>query len=189
MSRRYSEYIGSKRIPGFILTKNLMFEHQQNLDASITRGELIGYSSHFDELKKAIPYPGVPEDDYKLSLFDKKFGALKGSKAEFDDSPLDIHEGDPSDYEIFGESYTISWICLPDPGEVSEYLVERYKEKRDLIEIWDNYIDRMHVFPFYSLETSSDQFYENVCDLFEGKVNDISQPPSEKEWDILNDYL
>ncbi len=189
MSKRYSEYIGSKKVPGFILIKNLMFEHQNDLDAPITRGELIGYDSHFGELKKIIPYPSVPEDDYKLSLFDKKFGELRGAKAEFDDSPFDIHEGDPTDYEIFGESYTISWICPPDPEKVSDYLVKRYGEKRNLIIIWDNYIDRMHVFPFYSLETTSDEFYENVCDLFEEKVNEISQPPSEKEWDELNEYL
>ncbi len=189
MNNIYSDYLRSITIPKFILIKNLWFEHINDLDAPITRGEIIKYAEDFDEVKMAIPHPALPEDDYKQSLFEKKLGELKKSLAVFDDSPYDISEGDPADYEIFGESYTVIWVCPPDVEEIVDYLVEKYAELRDLVAIWEYYIDRMHIYPFYSLETTSDDFYDNVCDLFEKKVNKLEEPPGDKEWDELNDYL
>jgi hypothetical protein len=189
MNNHYSEFLESVNLPAFILVKNLWFEHENDFDAPISRGEIIRQSKEFSELKKIIPQPDLPEDDYKQSLFEKKLGELKISNAVFDDSPYDIAEGDPTDYEIFGQSYTILWMCSPDIDELTDFLVERYNQNRDLIFIWENYIDRMHIFPFYSLEMTSDDFYEEICNAFEDKVNNLKNSPSQKEWDELNDYL
>jgi hypothetical protein len=189
MDNRYSAFLESLGKPCFVLIKNLDFDHPSDLDSPISRGEIIERAENFEDLKKQIPLPELPENDYKLSLFEKKFGELKASAAQYDDSPLDISEGDPNDYEIFNESYTIIWICGPDVEAVSDYLVEQYLNIRDLISIWELYIDRMHIYPYYSLEQTTEDFYENVCNTFEDKVNECSNPPTEREWEELNDYL
>jgi hypothetical protein len=175
--------------PCFLLIKNLDFEHPSDLDSPVSRGELLGHSTSFDELKKKIPAPQLPDEDYKLSLFEKKFGETKISLAQFDDSPWDIADGEPNDYEIFGESYTIIWVCNPNEDGIAEYLVEQYLMSRDLITIWELYIDRMHIHPYYSLDQTSEDYYENICNAFEYNVNKCKNPPSEEEWDSLNEYL
>ncbi|MBS0001298.1 MAG: hypothetical protein KFF73_20100 [Cyclobacteriaceae bacterium] len=189
MDKRYSEFLESVEKPCFILVKNLDFEHPSDLDSPISRGEIVGHSNNFEDLRNLIPSPGLPEDEYKLSLFEKKFGEIKSSVAQYDDSPWDISEGDPNDYEIFNESYTIIWICEQDEDSITDYLVRKYSEIKDLISIWELYLDRMHIFPYYSLDQTSEDFYEKICNFFEEKVNGHDDPPSEKEWDELNDYL
>lgn len=189
MDTRISEFLDSLDKPCFLLIKNLDFEHPSDLDSPISRGEILAHSTIFDELKKMIPSPQLPGDDYKLSLFEKKFGEIRISVSQYDDSPWDISEGDPSDYEIFGESYTIIWISEQGEDEIADYLVEQYLKIKDLISIWEFYIDRMHIYPYYSLELTSEDFYENICNTFENRVNECGDPPSDEEWDSLNDYL
>jgi len=189
MDKRISEFLESLEKPCFLLIKNLDFEHPSDLDSPISRGEILGHSSNFDELKKMIPAPTLPEDEYKLSLFEKKFGEIKAKVGQFDDSPWDISEGEPSDYEIFGESYTIIWICDQGEDGIADHLVGQYLKLKDLISIWELYIDRMHIYPYYSLEQTSEDYYESVCNAFESSVNECKNPPSEEEWDSLNDYL
>lgn len=189
MDKRISAFLDSLEKPCFLLIKNLDFEHPSDLDSPISRGEIQAHSTNFNELKKMIPAPQLPEEDYKLSLFEKKFGEIKISVAQYDDSPWDISEGDPNDYEIFGESYTIIWICEQNEDEIADFLVEQYLKLKDLISIWEFYIDRMHVYPYYSLEQTSEDFYENIGNSFENRVNECKNPPSDEEWDSLNDYL
>jgi hypothetical protein len=189
MDKRYSEALESIKKPCFVLIKNLDFEHPEDLDSPVSRGEIIGYSTDYEELRKKIPDPILPEDDYKLSLFEKKFGDMQQSVARFDDSPLDISEGEPNDYEIFGESYTILWICDLEEDSIADFLVQQYLKNRDLISIWEFYIDRMHIYPPYSLEQTSVEYYENLCNEFEERVSSSKSPPSENEWNELNDYL
>ena len=189
MDKRISAFLESVEKPCFLLIKNLDFEHPSDLDSPISRGEIVAQSSNFKDLKKMIPPPRLPEDDYKLSLFEKKFGEVKASVAQFDDSPWDISEGDPNDYEIFGESYTIIWLCDLNEDGITGYLVEQYLKLKDLISMWELYFDRMHIFPYYSLEQTSEDYYESICNAFESSVNECKDPPSENEWDSLNDYL
>lgn len=189
MNNHFSEFLESVKIPCFVLARNLYFEHEYDLDAPVSRGEIIKCSQQIKEVRQLIPRPVIPEDDYKQSLFEKKIGEMKSANANYDDSPFDLAEGDPNDFEIFGESYTIVWFCPPDVEEVTGFLVNKYRNNRDLIKIWENYIDRMHIYPFYSLELTSDDFYEKICDTFEEKVSSLPDPPSKEEWDKLNDFL
>jgi len=189
MDKRYSGILESAEKPCFLLIKNLDFEHPEDLDSPISRGEIIAHSNKYDDLRRMIPDPKLPEDDYKLSLFEKKFGEANVAVAQFDDSPLDISEGDPNDYEIFGESYTILWLCDHSEDSIADYLVDQYLKTRDLISIWEYYIDRLHIFPSYSLEETSVDYYENLCNEFEEKVSSCKNPPTDREWNDLNDYL
>jgi hypothetical protein len=189
MDKRYSEILESIEKPCFLLIKNLDFEHPEDLDSPISRGEIIAHSKNYDDLRNRIPDPKLPEDDYKLSLFEEKFGEANPAVARFDDSPLDITEGEPNDYEIFGESYTILWLYHYHEDSIADYLVEQYLKSKDLISIWEFYIDRLHIYPSYSLEQTSLDFYEDLCTIFEKKVSSCPNPPSDKEWDELNDYL
>ena len=153
--KNYNEYLSGIKLPSYILFKNLRFEHDFDIDASIARGEIITSNASYDELYLKVPKPVFPEDEYKLSLLDEKYGQVTENELEFDDTVFDIAEGEPSDYEIFGESYSIIFFCPPQEDYVIQYLTEQYQQNRDLVEIYMNCIDRLHIFPFYSLEFSS----------------------------------
>ena len=186
---KYAGKLNSIDLPEFILIKNLEFEHPEDLDAPISRGEILANATDFETLKVNIPAPKIPEEDYKLSLYEEKYGDPAIIKPEFDDSPMDISVGDPCDYEIFGMSYTIVWFVEPNEDRIVELLIEAYLSSRNLIFIYDNFIDRMHIYPFYSLEIISDDFYDNVCNKFENAAKGLKNPPSQQEWDDLYEYL
>ena len=186
---KYVEKLNSIKLPQFILVKNIEFEHPEDLDAPLSRGEILQSGSDYDSLKAHIPIPKIPEDEYKLSLYEKKYGDASVIKPEYDDSPMDVSVGDPMDYEIFGSSYTIVWMVPPDEELIVEALINAYAKSRKLIAIYDEFIDRMHVFPFYTLETISDDFYETICSRFEVTAINLKEPTSEKDWDELYEYL
>ena len=187
--KNFEQYLAGIKLPAYILFKNLKFEHDFDIDASIARGEIIETRDTYYELKEKIPKPKFPEDEYKVSLLDSKYGQINENELEYDDTIFDICEGEPSDFEIFGESYTIVLVCPPDESIILKYLVEQYKKERDLLNIWISYLDRLHIFPFYSLEITSDNFTENLSEDFQNKVKQLPLPPTEEEWDELKEYL
>ncbi len=176
-------------MPCFVLFKNLRFEHDYDIDASIARGEIIDSDTSCEKLRSAIPRPQFPDDEYKISLLDSKYGHISEDELEFDDTLFDITEGEPDDYEIFGESYTLVFICPPDEEFILKYLSNQYRKEKDLVNIWISYIDRLHIFPFYSLEVTSDKFLENISENFQSIVKELPEPPTKEEWDELIDYL
>jgi hypothetical protein len=185
----FNEYISKLKLPAYILFKNLRFEHDFDLDAPVSRGEIIANGSFYNPLREKLSRPVLPQDDYKQSLLDSKYGQIAENQLEYDDSIYDITEADPNDYEIFGKSFTIVFFCPPDEDLIVQYLTDQYKKDRNLIGIWSNYIDRLHIFPFYSLDISSDDFYENITDKFERALNEMPQPPTKQDWEELDDFL
>lgn len=187
--KNYHEYLSGIKLPSYILFKNLHFEHDFDIDASIARGEIVANDLSYDELYSKIPRPQFPTDEYKVSLLDEKYGQISESELEYDDTVFDIAEGDPNDYEIFGESFTIIFFAPPEEDSIVDFLVNQYQKNRDLVDIYMNYIDRLHIFPFYSLEETSDNFIENLGNRFQEKVRSLPQPPGQDEWDELKEYL
>ncbi len=187
--KNFDEYLSGLKLPSFVLIKNLKFEHDYDIDAAIARGEVINYNLSFDALRSEIPKPRFPDDDYKTSLLDSKYGQVSEDELEYDDTIFDITEGEPNDYEIFGESYTIVFLSPPEKDNLLKYLRDRYSKERDLVNIWTSYIDRIHIYPFYSLDVTSDQFIEEISEDFQSLVRKLPKPPDEEEWDELNDYL
>ena len=187
--KNFSEYLSGIKLPSYILFKNLRFEHDFDIDASIARGEIVATDTSYDELYSKMPRPSFPTDEYKISLLDEKYGQIDEIDLEYDDTVYDIAEGEPNDYEIFGESYTIVFLCPPDEDFIVEYLVQQYQHTRDLVDIYMNYIDRLHIFPFYSLEVNTDSFVENLSENFQQKVRNLQNPPGKDEWEELKDYL
>ena len=187
--KKAEEYLSGIKLPVYVLFRNLRFEHDFDIDSPVARGELVSHHESFDKLKSMIPRPNFPDDEYKISLLDSKYGQITENELEYDDTVFDIAEGGPSDYEIFGESYTIVYFCQPDEEFLVQFLMDIYKKERDLLNIWINYFDRMHIYPFYSLEVTSDNFIESLDEQFRSAVNKLPQPPSTEEWDELNEYL
>jgi hypothetical protein len=183
------DFFSKLELPVFILFRNLRFEHDFDIDAPIARGEIIASGSIYEELHKKLSKPAFPVDEYKQSLLDTKYGNIAESELEYDDTIFDITEANPSDYEIFGESFTIVFFCPSDKNKIVKFLVNDFIKHRNLIDIWSKYIDRIRVFPFYSLEASSDDFYDEVTADFEETVSALEQPPSTEDWDELDDYL
>ncbi len=187
--KSYEEYISGLKLPVYILIKNLRFEHDFDIDAPIARGEIIRSGATYQELLNTLPKPEFPVDDYKLSLLDSKYGNIAQDELEFDDSVFDIAEGDPSDFDIFSESYTIVFICPADEEFIVRFLLNEYNREHDLVNIWINCLDRIHIYPFFSLEVTSETLIDNLADKFKSGVKLLPQPPSAEEWEELKDYL
>jgi hypothetical protein len=187
--KNYDGFFSKLKLPVYILFKNLRFEHDFDFDAPVSRGEIIATGESYDELRKKLAKPVAPVDEYKLSLLDAKYGIIKESELEFDDTIFDITEANPSDYEIFGESFTIVFFCPPDKNQIVKYIVDDYNANRSLVDTWSKCIDRLRIFPFYSLEITSDDFHDEIAADFESSVNSLAKPPAPEDWDALNDYL
>lgn len=187
--KNYKDRIAGLEFPVFVLFKNLKFEHDFDFDASVSRGEIIYSDKSYQAVKNKLPKPQIPEDEYKQSLLDSKYGRIDENELFFDDTVFDITEGEPCDYEIFGESYTIVWFSPPEEDQIIRYLIDEYRKYKNLVTVWSQYIDRMHLFPFDSLEISSNDFFENITSGFEEGVKSLPQPPSEQEWMELEEYL
>lgn len=102
-------------------------------DISEIRGEFVGLVCTFDQARRLVPQPKYPTDAAQQGRFHKRFGwdvvALSnGSMMEhiprfgFDDDPQsDLRS---SDRELFGETYTIFWLCPADPEVIASTLSE-----------------------------------------------------------------
>lgn len=187
--KNFSEYLSGTKLPRYILFRNLSFEHEFDIDASIAKGEIVASDSSYDDLCSNVPKPVFPSDEYKISLLDEKYGQITENELEYDDTVYDLAEGEPNDYEIFGESYTIIFFCPPEQDVIVDYLLKQYQKDRDLVDIYVNCIDRLHIFPFYSLEVTSDNFIDALGEKFQQKIRAIPEPPGQDEWDELKEYL
>jgi hypothetical protein len=187
--KNYKDQLSSLKLPVFILFKNLKFEHDFDLDSPVSRGEIVFSGKTYLPTRDRMPMPCMPDDEYKMSLLDSKYGHITENELTFDDSVFDITEGEPCDYEIFGESYTIAWFCPPDENAIINYLLDEYRKNNDLVAIWSQHIDRLHLYPFDSLEISSVDFYDKVNSRIETELKSLPQPPTAQEWMDLSDYM
>ena len=187
--KNYKDQLSSIKLPVFILFKNLKFEHDFDLDSPVSRGEIVFSGKNYLPIRDRLPKPCMFEDEYKQSLLDSKYGHITENELAFDDSVFDITEGEPCDYEIFGESYTIVWFCPPDENVIINYLLNEYRKNKNLVAIWSQHIDRLHLYPFDSIDISSDDFYDRINSRIEKELRALPQPPSDQEWIDLSEYI
>ncbi len=97
------------------------------------RGEFVGVTRTFDQARQLVPQPEYPEDTFRQGEFHKRFGwshiALSdGSLLKqvpsfgFDDKP--VTDCRRSDRDLFGETYTVFWLCPPDERVIVSTLID-----------------------------------------------------------------
>ena len=127
--------------PHFCVLRNFEWLEPQvssPFDISKLRGEFVGLVCTFDQARRLVPQPKYPTDAAQQDRFCKRFGwdvvALSdGSMMEhiprfgFDNDPLS--ELRSSDRELFGETYTIFWLCPADPEVIASTLSEHMQSE------------------------------------------------------------
>ena len=135
-----AEILRHAQLPAFLLVRNLRADYLEiNCDAPEIDGDVLGVFDSFAEAQALVPAPTVPTDPQKLILSKRRFGEIIGSDPRtgkqvrkladvfFDTDPsnkLSQVGNRPSDLDIFGERYTIVWVCPPDIDVVVERLLE-----------------------------------------------------------------
>jgi hypothetical protein len=101
------------------------------------RGEFVGLTRTFDQARQLVPQPEYPEDTFRQDQFHKRFGwrhiALSdGSLLKevpsfgFDDKP--ITDCRRSDRDLFGETYTVFWLCPLDIEVAVSTLIDHVEQ-------------------------------------------------------------
>jgi hypothetical protein len=194
MMQKAADVLPQTPLPAFLLLKNM---HEDwpgivGLDAACLDGEVLWITDSFEEAHELVPAPTVPTDPEKLALLQDRFGVdhcydpETGEWTEhlphlaFDTDPdhngLRLLDDVPRDFDIFGESYTVVWVCPADVQAVVDRLMGHAAERLtgrigipaplellrlfneadprtarridgyDLFEIWRQYIDRICFF-------------------------------------------
>ena len=135
-----AEILRHGQLPAFLLVRSLRADYLEiHYDTLEIDGEVLGLFDSFAEAQAMVPAPTVPTDPQKLVLVKRRFGEIIDSdprtgkqvrrlaKVFFDTDPsnkLSLAGNRPGDLDIFGERYTIVWVCPPDIDVVVERLLE-----------------------------------------------------------------
>ncbi|MFI5251438.1 MAG: hypothetical protein ACHQQQ_03305 [Bacteroidota bacterium] len=163
------DVVAAAGLPTHVLFKNLELNYVQG-EGKILSFDWAKPGDSIVELKNLIPKPTIlPSDPKQLNYFlncyswskVKEFEAHYDEQTyEFDDS-LNSFDNDPmetrsKDFLMYGESYTILWLCLPQRQIVIDYLMDYIKKLTNnyttmhwhhLGTFFRDYIYRMYCFP------------------------------------------
>ncbi|MFI5251439.1 MAG: hypothetical protein ACHQQQ_03310 [Bacteroidota bacterium] len=192
------DVIAAAYLPRYFLFKNLEFNIDQG-SRKICSFEWAKPGESVVELKNLIPKPIIlPADPKQLNYFlnyhgwsdVKEFEAQWDKQMfEFDDSLMSFQNGvnnwetRSKDYLMYGESYTILWLCFPDGKKVFEYVREFLKK------ITNNFtnIQHHHVDTFFDFTHRMYFFPEDI--MLDGSVWNKIQLMFDEEMDpFLNDH-
>ena len=156
-SRQFKGQITQYKLPTFLLFKNLTIWSDTLLNTKdFVNGEIIAESNSYNELKHLIPDLEVPTDELSHFRLIENYGYFP-EECEFNDNPNELCKDTKSliysDKKLFGESYTIVWICPEDPQLAIDYIKNfiLYKAQNInninlIIDIQKQYLDRLCVF-------------------------------------------
>jgi hypothetical protein len=192
----------NQNLPKFVLFKNLKFkDHELEFNTCfIERAEIIAVSDYPNEARKSIPQAKLPRMKSKLELFNHKDEDIEDYV--FNDSPyaLDADSMDienTPDFDIFGESYTLLWICPIDDKRIITTLINHtlnYVKDNNLRVsdsigyIWDEYIDSISV-ATEDLSFDTSEFVFNIKQEYEAQLLRLLDAPTQKDLDYLDEML
>ena len=140
--------IGQFRLPLHCVVRNI--EQPETFinspyDVADLRGGFIGLASTYEYARRLVPLPEYPEGSVQQDRFHARFGWKQvpisdGTMVQqvptfgFDDDPRSvfIHRGEglATDTDLFGESYTVFWLCPPDPEVIADTLLDHVQRLR-----------------------------------------------------------
>lgn len=192
--------IRKDQLPAFYLFKNLRLEDPFIQDSSIESFEFMQRGDSFYELQNLIPNPEYPEEPALLKLFIHRFGDVLPEDENdywYDDTPGQLCE-DIQDKDIFGDSYTILWVCPPNKQLIIDAIIEHLKAEtrgfRDeileshLIDIWNDFIDRIQILS-ESNDIYGSQIISEIKEELPRHINKLPNAPSESTWEEFESNL
>ncbi len=188
--------------PRFVLFKNLKFkEDSLLLDIhEIKQGEIVYVGDTYTEVSKYIPKSIYPTDVEKQQLFEDKYGDRDDVDFSFNVSPYAIVDIDPEDvermpdFDIFGESYTVLWVCPADVEVIVKSLINHIKRQAkqnstiggELYTIWVDYIDNISI-NSHQDQIAAVELITQVKKVFEKEVNLLPNIPTQNDWDFIEE--
>lgn len=193
-------FVPPEELPVFALFKNLVLEDGYEPDAGIRDYEWMKTNRSLEPLQDQIPQPEFPEAQEQVDLLYEKFGDVLPEDEDeywFDDSPQQLNE-EIQDTSIFGETYTIAWLCPPDKKRVMSALMEHLKEATDqyretvsadhLLVVWEEFIDRILFVADQPINYGS-QLITEIKEELPARINKLPNAPTEADWDRFNEEL
>ena len=175
-------------LPVFFLLKNMQEDYPGVVyfDAAELDGDVLRTADSFDAIQRLVPRPTPPTDPEKQSLLLQRCGEALAYDAtahewrvQWPELAFDTHPNHNSvrvtscqarDRDIFGEGYTIVWVCPAEEEAVVDRLLRHVAERLygpsdlsaapsveaegptastrridvyDLLDLWSKYIDRL----------------------------------------------
>lgn len=188
-----TEEITRLSLPTFALIKDLQLVDAED-DPRINGGQIIETATQPEVLLTKIPNPSFPADAARRKMLAKRFWAMSADdfQAEvnagemgFNSYPLAVADS-PGDHEIFGESYSVAWLCgddiLASAKQMMAAVTPAARKEGSLedgiVYIYSEFIDRMiyvgkpetyNQDSYFTMLTS--HFEEMLQDKFGRKIN------------------
>lgn len=192
------EFLKDKDLPGWLLIHNARLEMISDGSLMVSDASQLYWSHNFDELQKQIPSAKVMATPEAKELASYRFSddELKNGTFQFNNFPMALAD-EGNDFDIFGECYTIFWVCEPELEKVCELLMKTFSNKcsgkvlpEHIRWFWNDYLDRIYfrtsgeADPF-QLATLQDDIITNIIDA----INALPEPPEEEAWNVLNEWF
>lgn len=198
--------VDPSRLPVFVLFKDLVLSDPYSFDSEITSCTWARAGDDLERLQHQIPLPTIPDDPGRRRMLaeaerfedyvDPDTGVIDQEGISFDDTLRQLTEP-PTDLAIFGESYTVVWLCPPDLDRVTAAVMDHIERRTKggtkeidaflLLEVWRDYLDRHHVAAPLS-EEARERWLELNGEV-EHRIRSLPNAPSEEAWDELERYL
>jgi len=195
--------LNKQNLPIFVLFKNLQFnEGAISIDIDqIKSGEIKACAPYESELEKYIPPSVYPKSPDKQQKFTDKYGDREDVDSSFNTSPFAMIDIDPedlestTDFDIFGESYTILWVCSNNVDETVNTLIQHTIKLADsrqstigdqITNIWIYYIDCISI-------NSDDKDFDSldfdfiVKEEYKNQISKLPNAPTQADWDYLDE--
>ncbi len=137
---------GQVRLPLYCVVRNI--EQSASIidspyDVADLRGGFVGLTPTYEYARRLVPQPAYPEGAIQQERFHARFGWKHVQISDgmivqqvptfgFDDNPGSVYglrsQGLAPDTELFGESYTVFWICPPDPEVIADTLLDHVQQ-------------------------------------------------------------
>ncbi|MES2766520.1 MAG: hypothetical protein V4642_11655 [Bacteroidota bacterium] len=187
MKTKIATELEGKTLPVFALVKNIKLENP----AKFPDTEILDFEEiHFSYDKNApILNPPIPEISKHFKELKEKFGNTLGLK--YVTSPLNL-SSENSDKKIFGTTYTRLIIFPADTDFTVDYIIKWADKNRlpngkiDLFTLWTDFLDWMYFVPQINFSDLEQWFFP---DEFETRINQLSNPPTDSDWEALENYM
>jgi hypothetical protein len=196
MTSPFLDFLSGKPLPGFALLKNTRIENILQKGLRIAAFSEAHWSETYAPLKAMLPVAQLlpTREAREQASFKFSEDALKQQEFQFDDMPLSL-TNESSDWELFGESYTIFWVVPADADQVIALLLSDLQAHSpnqisadQLKQLWEEKVNR--IFFHYTEDVDvvlHAQLQEDLHEQLIEAINALPNAPEESSWDVLNE--